>query len=93
MGSPFAPPPVVTILVVVHIVHKTKEENISSLQVFRQINVLNQDYRMLNTDIVNIPDPNKPLAADACIEFQLAKRDPDGNRWKSDYWNNQNPYR
>jgi hypothetical protein len=80
VGSPFASPPIATISVVVHIVHKKREENISSLQVFRQMNVLNQDYRMLNTDIVSVPDPFKPFAADARIEFQLAKRDPDGNR-------------
>ncbi|MDF2768090.1 MAG: hypothetical protein K0S91_925 [Nitrososphaeraceae archaeon] len=77
--GPFVERPVITIPVVCHIVYNTPEQNISNLQIASQIKVLNQDFRMLNTDIDNIPEPFKHLAADARIEFRLARRDPDGN--------------
>jgi hypothetical protein len=76
----FARAGIVKVPVVVHVVHNGEEQNISSLQVFGQINVLNQDYRMLNVDVSKVPEPFKSLAADARIEFQLAKRDPSGNQ-------------
>jgi hypothetical protein len=68
----------VTIQVVVHVVHKTDEENISDEQIKSQIDVLNTDYRAKNTDHDKIPDPWKSLAADVNIAFALATKDPKG---------------
>ena len=61
----------VTLPVVVHVVWKTDEENISDAQVESQIDVLNQDYRGTNPDRENVPDPWTSLAADPNIQFEL----------------------
>lgn len=68
---------VIVIPVVVHIVYNKPEENISDAQVLTQIEVLNQDYRRMNTDASNTPSFFAPVAADCQIEFCLAKRTPD----------------
>ena len=63
----------VTLPVVVHVVYKTDEENISDEQVQSQIDVLNQDYRGTNPDRANVPDPWTSLTADPNIQFELAE--------------------
>jgi len=63
----------ITLPVVVHVVYKTDEENISDEQVASQIDVLNLDYRGTNPDRANIPDAWTSLAADANIQFELAE--------------------
>jgi hypothetical protein len=68
----------ITIPVVVHVVHRAKEENISDAQVRSQIKVLNDDFRAKNTDKKNVPDVWKSLVIDSNIQFELAKTDPDG---------------
>jgi hypothetical protein len=68
----------VAIQCVVHVVHKTDEENISDEQIQSQFDVLNADYRGTNADRSKIPEPWTSLAADAKIAFALAKKDPDG---------------
>ncbi|MEO8689695.1 MAG: zinc metalloprotease [Solirubrobacteraceae bacterium] len=68
----------VTIQVVVHVVAKTDEENISDEQIGSQIDVLNQDYRATNADHSKIPDAWTSLAADPNIRFALATKDPKG---------------
>jgi len=70
---------IVRIPVVVHVVYNTSAQNISDVQIQSQIDVLNQDYRMLNSDTSLVPSVFQPLAADARIEFQLAVRDPNCN--------------
>jgi hypothetical protein len=70
---------VLRIPVVVHVLYRTDEENLSVGQIQSQIDVLNRDFRMRNTDIGKVPAPFKPLAADAMIEFALAVRDPQGD--------------
>lgn len=70
---------VVIIPVVVHIVYNTQIQNISNAVVQSQIDVLNEDFRRLNADTVNTPQPFKQLGGDSRIEFVLAKRDPIGN--------------
>ncbi len=70
---------VVTIPVVVHVVWHTAVENVSLAQIQSQLVVLNDDFRKLNADIVNVPAPFQPLAADCEINFCLAQQDPSGN--------------
>ena len=65
--------------VVFHIVHNYGEENISKEQIEDQIRIWNLDYRLLNSDTIQIIDEFKEIAADCEIEFRLAKLDPDGN--------------
>ncbi|MCW8376738.1 zinc metalloprotease [Streptomyces justiciae] len=69
---------VTVIPVVVHVVHHTPEQNISDAQIAGQIEVLNQDYRMLNPDVSKVPEVWRSLTADCRIEFALATEDPFG---------------
>ncbi|MFC5271826.1 M43 family zinc metalloprotease [Adhaeribacter terreus] len=70
---------VVTIPVVVHVIYNTASQNISLGQIQSQIDVLNEDFRKLNADNSNTPALYAGLAADAQIQFVLAKQDPNGN--------------
>ncbi len=66
--------------VVIHIVHNGEAigsgSNISEAQILSQLEVLNEDYRKLNADSINIPAEFKALYSDIGFEFVLAKRDP-----------------
>jgi len=64
-----------TIPVVVHVVYKTAAQNISNAQIQSQINVINDDFRRMNSDANN----TWSQAADTEIEFCLATQDPNGN--------------
>ncbi len=66
---------VVKIPVVVHIVWKNAEENISDAQIQSQIDVLNEDFRKKNIDAKDVPGSFKTVAADCEIEFCLAQKD------------------
>lgn len=66
---------VVTIPVVVHVVYYNSTQNISDAQIQSQIDVLNEDFRRMNSDA----DNTWPQAADSEIEFCLATIDPQGN--------------
>lgn len=73
---------ILTIPVVVHIVYRTRAENISDAQVRSQIRVLDKDFQAKNPDRSKVPAPFKSSFADARIEFTLAKRDPKGKSAK-----------
>ncbi len=65
--------------VVVHVVYKTEAQNISDIEIFEQINILNEDFRRLNPDSINTLPGFQDVAADCGIEFCLAQFDPEGN--------------
>jgi hypothetical protein len=69
----------VTISVVVHVVYRTDEENVSKAQIDSQIAVLNRDFRAGNPDKSGVPDVWKGLVADSRIDFALATTKPDGS--------------
>lgn len=69
---------VVKIPVVVHVVWRTADQNISDEQIKSQIDILNKDFRKLNSDANKTPAFFKNIAADVGIEFCLAARDPSG---------------
>ena len=69
---------VITIPVVVHVVYRTATENISDAQIQSQIDVLNEDFRLMNADNINTPTIFSGLKADCEFNFVLAKRDPSG---------------
>ena len=69
---------VVTIPVVFHVVYNTDAENISEEALLSQLEVLNADFRRMNTDAANTPDYFKPFAADTKIQFCLASVGPNG---------------
>jgi hypothetical protein len=66
------------IRVVVHVIYRLPEENISDDQIKSQIVVLDDDYRAKNKDISKVPEPFKPFIGDARIKFSLATSDPFG---------------
>ena len=72
-------PNILTIPVVVHVVYNNSTENISTAQVQSQIDILNEDFRRLNSDASNTPAGFQSVAADCEIEFCLASIDPNGN--------------
>jgi hypothetical protein len=72
-GSRNARTGVLTIPVVVHVIYNTSQENISDAQIQSQIDVLNEDFRRLNSDAGNVPSEFAGLATDAGIEFQLVQ--------------------
>ena len=70
----------VTIPTVVHVVHRTAEQNVSDAQIKSQIDVLNRDFRAKNTDKRKVPAVWKSLVIDSNIQFALAAKDPNGKR-------------
>ena len=68
-----------TVPVVVHVVWLDNSENISEAQIMSQIDVLNEDFRKLNSNASTTPAAFAAVAADVEIEFCLAKFDPNGN--------------
>jgi hypothetical protein len=66
----------IRIPVVVHVIQRTAAENIPDAQIQSQIDVLNRDFRRLNTDATSTPSAFTGVAADARLEFALAVRDP-----------------
>jgi len=78
----YIPRPVITIPVVVHVMHEGTAigvgKNISLAQIQSQIDVLNEDFRRLNQDILTVPAPFRGLSMDPLIQFCLAQQKPDG---------------
>src|SRR5690606_19186797 len=70
---------VYTIPMVFHIIHEYGSENISDLQVYDQVDILNHDYRKLNSDTSDVVPEFDTLIADCNIEFKLASIDFQGN--------------
>ena len=70
----------VTIPVVVHVVYRTTDENISDAQIRSQIVALNRDYSANNPDKGTVPGVWKGIIADAQIKFVLATKDPKGKK-------------
>ncbi len=66
---------VITIPIVFHVVYRTSAENISDAELMSQLQVLNDDFRRLNSDT----DGTWSQAADTEIQFCLATVDPNGN--------------
>ncbi|MCB0396328.1 MAG: T9SS type A sorting domain-containing protein [Flavobacteriales bacterium] len=73
------PHAVVTIPTVVHVVYNTSGQNHSDASVQSQIDAMNADFRLLNSDKSTAPSVFQSLQGDAEIEFCLAQRDPNGN--------------
>jgi hypothetical protein len=70
---------IITIPIVFHVIHNYGAENISDEQIMEQVEILNQDFNMLNADTSDVIPEFKPLIANVGIEFKLAQKDPQGN--------------
>lgn len=69
----------IDIPVVVHVLYKEEEHNISYEQIKSQIEVLNRDFNAENEDRSKIPAVWRDLSVASGIRFHLADKDPDGN--------------
>jgi hypothetical protein len=63
----------IVIPVVVHVLYANATENLSDAQIQSQIDVLNEDFNLNNTDIQLLPDLFSRLKADVGIRFELAQ--------------------
>ncbi len=92
---------VIVIPTVVHVIWNSSVENVSDEQILSQIEVLNNDFRLMNADSLDEQHPFRPFVIDAKIEFCLAQQDPDGSpttgitrtqtnvvAWGEDNWDN-----
>ena len=71
--------PVKIIPVVFHIVHNFGPENISMAQVRDAVRIINEDFRLLNSDTADVLPFFQSRMADSRFEFALARIDPNGN--------------
>jgi hypothetical protein len=65
--------PLATIRVVVNVVHRTDEQNVSDAQIASQIAALNRDYAAANADRTQVPTPWTGLVTDSRLRFKLVK--------------------
>lgn len=65
--------------VVVHVVYNTAGQNISDAQIQSQIDILNDDFQLMNADSLQPSHPFWAYTANTQIEFCLASQDPNGN--------------
>jgi len=78
-------PPIYTVPLVFHLVHKAVEpvgsgQNLNDQAIFDAVQTLNEDFQALNDGYENVvPDRFKPLRGNAEIHFCLAEFDPQGN--------------
>jgi len=72
-----------TLPVIVHVINDGEAvgtgSNISQAQVQSQLDVLNEDYRNLNTDGTLVPAAFQPLRSDMQVQFVPAALDPNGS--------------
>lgn len=70
---------IITIPVVFHIIWNDPIENVSDNQIYSQLDIMNEDFRLLNADSLDDTHPFWQFTADSEIEFCLASVDENGN--------------
>lgn len=65
--------------VVVHVIYKTPEQNISDEQIISQIDVLNEDFLATNANLAQVPEVWKSIVGNLSISFCLVRKDENGN--------------
>jgi hypothetical protein len=70
---------ILTIPVIFHVIYNSTEQNISDAQIQSQIDVLNEDFNAMNSDMSNVPSCFSAYVGNSQIQFTLAKQDPEGN--------------
>jgi hypothetical protein len=65
--------------IVFHIIHTYGSENISREQVEDAVRILNEDYKLLNSDQEDVIPAFQSRIGNTQFEFRLAKKDPNGN--------------
>ncbi len=77
----------IIIPVVVHVIGYNNSYPVQREQIQSQIDVLNEDYALLNATSLDIPSIWLSLSKDSKIRFQLAQRDPDNQPTEGITWN------
>ena len=67
----------INLQVVVHVVYFDEAEQISDLEIHKQIDVLNDDFNARNKNFINTNPSFRDMQANANIQFCLATKDPD----------------
>ena len=65
--------------IVFHVIHRYGSENISDQQIYRQVQILNEDFQQLNDDVAAVVPYFQGRVGNARIQFELARFDPFGN--------------
>jgi len=65
--------------VVFHIIHEYGSENISNAQIHDVMQIINEDFKKLNSDVSDVIPQFTGIAGNPQIEFRLARLDPNGN--------------
>ncbi|MBQ0733772.1 zinc metalloprotease [Aquimarina celericrescens] len=66
-----APNGTIEIPVIVHVIYRTNQQNISNAQIRSQIDVLNRDFSATNSDVSNVPSEFRSRVANANFRFTL----------------------
>lgn len=69
----------IVIPIVFHVIHEYGTENISDQQIYRQVQILNEDFQKLNADTIEIVPYFQDRAGNPNIIFELARFDPFGS--------------
>lgn len=65
--------------VVFHVIHNDGTENVDDELIVKQLEILNKDFQLLNSDTSNVDPAFKDLIGKCNFEFRLATIDPKGN--------------
>jgi hypothetical protein len=65
--------------VVFHVIHNDGTENVDDELIVKQLEILNKDFQLLNSDTNNVDPAFKDLIGKCNFEFRLATIDPKGN--------------
>ena len=77
--SPYRDDVLKIIPVVFHVIHADGVENVSNAQIQSAIEVLNKDYKALNSGVNFVVSAFQGIIGNVNFEFRLARLDPDGN--------------
>jgi Pregnancy-associated plasma protein-A len=75
----FAERAVIEIPVVFHIIFNNAREKIDDAKIIKELEELNRDFQLLNTDTSRLPEQFKLITGNPRIKFKLAMIDPEGN--------------
>lgn len=65
--------------IVFHVIHRYGSENISDQQIYRQVQILNEDFQKMNADTAAVVPYFVDRIGNAKFRFELARFDPFGN--------------
>lgn len=64
--------------IVFHVIHNYGQENISKAQIEDAVRIINEDFKLLNTDQSDVISQFQGIIGNPQVEFRLARKDPNG---------------